>query len=388
VRQGSLAEWGPGVFNREAVIQVMSNRYNDALHRQPEQGWLSRERALALVLLAATALAVYVCYLLTRPFLPALAWALALAVVAHPLHSWILRHVSRPNLAAGLAVGLVAVAVVGPTLVVTQQLVQEVAKAVAWLQSEEATRRWQAALQDYPRLTTGLAWLAAQIDVRGAAERVSTLLPSGASAVVSVSASAIAELLITFFALFYFFRDRRPALRGLRSLVPLSEGEADEVFARISDTIYATVYGTLTVALVQGCLGGLMFWVLGVPGALLWGTVMAVLAVVPVLGAFVVWVPASLFLLLEGSWGKALILAAWGGLVISFVDNLLYPILVGQRLRLHTLPVFIAIVGGLALFGSAGVVLGPVTLAVTVALVEIWRRRTAGGRTAETGVDA
>jgi predicted PurR-regulated permease PerM len=224
--------------------------------------------------------------------------------------------------------------------------------------------------------------------VRGAVEQISKGLTSGASAVVSVSVAVIVELLITLFALFYFFRDRRPALRGLRSLVPLSEDETDAVFVRVKDTIYATVYGTLTVALVQGCLGGLMFWVLGLPAALLWGTVMAVLAVVPVLGAFVVWVPAALFLLLEGSWGKALILAAWGVLVVSLVDNLLYPVLVGQRLRLHTLPVFIAIVGGLALFGSAGVVLGPVTLAVTVALVEIWRRRTAGGRTAETGVDA
>ena len=365
----------------------MSDQSQYAPKPPPEEGWLSRERALVLVLIVATGLAVYLCYQLARPFLPALAWAMALAVVAHPLHSWLLRRIPRPNLAAGLAVGLVAVAIVGPTLLVTQQLVREVAKGVAWLQSDGAARHWQAMLEAYPRLATGLAWVGAEVDVRGAVARVSTALTSGASVVVSGSAWAIAELLITFFALFYFFRDRRPVLRGMRSLVPLSEGEIDAVFARIIDTLYATVYGTLAVALVQGCLGGLMFWALGLPAALLWGAVMAVLAVVPLLGAFLVWVPAALFLVLEGSWGKALILAAWGGLVVSLIDNLLYPILVGQRLRLHTLPVFIAIVGGLAYFGSAGLVLGPVTLAVTVALVEIWRRRTAGGRAAETGVD-
>jgi predicted PurR-regulated permease PerM len=131
-----------------------------------------------------------------------------------------------------------------------------------------------------------------------------------------------------------------------------------------------------------------MFWLLGLPGALLWGAVMALLAIVPVLGAFVVWVPAALFLALEGSWGKALVLTGWGAGVVSLIDNLLYPILVGKRLRLHTLPVFIAIVGGILLFGSAGLILGPATLAVTVALVEVWRRRTAGGRVAETGVNA
>jgi predicted PurR-regulated permease PerM len=131
-------------------------------------------------------------------------------------------------------------------------------------------------------------------------------------------------------------------------------------------------------------LGGLMFWVLGIPGALLWGAVMALLAIVPVLGAFVVWVPAALFLVLQGNWGKALILTAWGAGVVSLIDNLLYPLLVGKRLRLHTLPVFIAIVGGILLFGSAGVILGPVTLAVTVALVDIWRRRTASGYRVES----
>jgi predicted PurR-regulated permease PerM len=359
-----------------------------ARHHDPEGGWLSRERALVLVLLAATAIALYLCYRLARPFLPALAWAVALAVVAHPLHRWLLRRLPRPNLAAGLTVALVALVIVGPTLFVTQQLVGEAAKGVAWLQSEGAAEHWQAMLAGYPRLAGWLAWLAAQVDVRGAAERTSTALTSGASAVVSGSVWAIAELLMTFLALFYFFRDRSPILQVVRSLVPLSQDEMEAVFARVAGTIHATIYGTVAVALVQGVLGGLMFWVLGLPVALLWGAVMAVLAIVPVLGAFVVWGPAALFLALQGSWGKALLLAGWGGLVVSLIDNLLYPILVGKRLRQHTLAVFIAIVGGLELFGSAGVVLGPVTLAITVALVEIWRRRTAGGRTAEAGVNA
>jgi predicted PurR-regulated permease PerM len=365
----------------------MSDRQSHTSHRQPEGGWLSRERALVFVLLAATALAVYVCYRLAHPFLPALAWALALAVVAHPLHAWLLRRLHRPNLAAGVAVVLVAVAVVGPTLLVTQQLVREVAHGVNWLQSEAAAEHWRAALERHPRLAWWLTWLAGQINLRSTVDRASTVLTSGASTVVTGSVWAVAQLLITFFALFYFFRDRRPVLAALRSLVPLSERETGAVFAWVTDTIHATVFGTLAVALVQGLLGGLMFWGLGLPAALLWGAVMTVLAVVPVLGAFVVWMPAALFLALTGSWGKALILAGWGGLVVSLIDNLLYPVLVGQRLRLHTLPVFIVIVGGLALFGSAGVVLGPVTLAITVALMEVWRRRTAGGRSAETGVN-
>jgi predicted PurR-regulated permease PerM len=352
-----------------------------------ESGWLSRERVLALVLLVATALAVYVCYQLTHPFLPALAWALALAVVAHPLHTWLERRLRRANGAAGVAVVLVAVAIVGPTVLLTQRLGREVAWGVGWVQSEYRSGHWRAALEHHPRLAAALSLFGEDINVGGAAEQLSSTLSSNISSMLTGSVWAIAELLITLFALFYFFRDRRPALRVLRSLVPLSETETEEVFRRVADTIYATVYGTLAVALVQGLLGGLMFWLLGLPAALLWGAAMALLAMVPVLGAFVVWAPAALFLALTGSWGKAILLTVWGVGVVSLIDNLLYPMLVGRRLRLHTLQVFIAILGGVLLWGSAGVILGPVALAVTVALVDIWRRRIAGGRAAETGVN-
>lgn len=99
------------------------------------------------------------------------------------------------------------------------------------------------------------------------------------------------------------------------------------------------------------------------------------------------WGPAALFLAIEGSWPKALVLTAWGLIVIGLVDNLIYPILVGKKLRLHTLPVFFSIVGGLALFGTSGLILGPVTLAATVELLNFWRRRTAEGQTAEAGVE-
>jgi predicted PurR-regulated permease PerM len=279
----------------------MSDRPHHPPRNQPEDGWLSRERALVLVLLAATALAVYACYRLAQPFLPALAWALALAVVTSPLHAWLLRRLHKPTLAAAVAVALVAVAVVGPTLLVTQQLVRQAASGINWLQSEASAESWRAALDRYPRLGPGLAWLAERIDLRGAVEQASTALTGGASTIVGGSVWAVGQLLITLFALFYFFRDQRPALGTLRSLVPLSARETKGVFTRVSDTIHATVFGTLTVALVQGLLGGVMFWVLGLPAALLWGALMAVLAVVPVLGAFVVWAPAAVFLALSGS---------------------------------------------------------------------------------------
>jgi predicted PurR-regulated permease PerM len=205
--------------------------------------------------------------------------------------------------------------------------------------------------------------------------------------VVVGSAWTVAGLLMTLFILFFFFRDSGPALEMLRSLIPLSRKEADEVFGRITDTIHASIYGQVAVAIVQGTLGGCMFWILGLPAPVFWGFVMALLALVPMLGTFLVWGPAAIFLALGGQWGKAIVLVAWGAVAIGFIDNLLYPFLVRTRMRLHTLLVFFAILGGISLMGAAGVVVGPLILSVTDALIDIWRRRTAHGRAADTAVD-
>ena len=149
----------------------------------------------------------------------------------------------------------------------------------------------------------------------------------------------------------------------------------NRLFRRVGDTIHATIYGTLAVAAVQGTLGGLMFWVLDLPTPIVWGLVMGLLSVVPVLGTFVVWIPAALFLVLDGNWGKALVLAVWGAMVIGGIDNVLRPMLVGNRLKLHTVPTFLSIIGGLILFGASGFILGPLTVTVTMLLIEIWRSR-------------
>jgi predicted PurR-regulated permease PerM len=143
---------------------------------------------------------------------------------------------------------------------------------------------------------------------------------------------------------------------------------------RVADTIRATIFGTIAVAMVQGLLGGLMFWWLGLPTPLLWGIVMGLLAIIPVLGAFIIWIPAALFLWLTGQPINALILMLWGTIVVSGIDNLIYPILVGKRLKMHTIPTFISLVGGLIVFGAPGLILGPVVLTVTMFLVEHWRK--------------
>ncbi len=336
----------------------------------------SRERILLLVLIGITAIVFYLCYRLTAPFIPALTWALALAVIGHPLHGWLCRHFHQESVVAVVAVLVVTAALVIPVTFVVQQISQEAMSGMKSIAGSFADESWRASLGRYPRLAAVVDWLQREFDVQGQIKRmVEQEAGSAVEGIWKKTVFAVFSWFVTLLLLFYFFRDKQKLLKGLRSLVPLSSEETDKVFRRVRDSVEATVFGSLVVALVQGTLGGLMFWWLDLPAPLLWGTVMALLAIVPIFGAFIVWVPAAIFLALDGSWDKALILTAWGAIVIGLADNLLYPILVKDRLRLHTVPVLIAVLGGFAVFGTAGVVLGPVILAVAVALVEIWRRR-------------
>jgi predicted PurR-regulated permease PerM len=346
-------------------------------HGTPEPERVPREPVLVAVLVVATGLAVYVCYLLAAPFLPSIAWALALAIPTHPIYDWLREKLGRRNLAAGLTVFAVAVVIVAPLVFLFQEVVRQAANALSAAQAAITSGEWLGALERYPRLMSFLRWTDSLWDVRGAVERAVTSATPQAASVLAGSFRIAAQFLITFFLLFYFYRDRRPIMNRLRGLIPLSKQEADEVFSRINDTVYATLYGTLAVATVQGTMGGLMFWWLGLPAPLFWGTVMALLAIIPVLGAFIVWIPAAIYLALAGLWIKAIILALWGSLVVGTIDNILFPVFVGERIRVHTVPVFMAVVGGIIVFGASGVILGPVVLAVTYALIDIWRRRMA-----------
>jgi predicted PurR-regulated permease PerM len=355
----------------------------DQTNPPPPPSVFSRERLLAVVLAAVTVIAVYLCYLLTQPLLPGLTLAVTLAVIAHPLHRWVARRVPNTNAAAGLTVLLVAALIVAPAVLVAQQLVREAAETVTALQHDPP--QFRRSLAAYPWLTPALAWLENNFDPAALAQQVAPVVTGQVTAFVSGSAGALAQVLVALYALFFCFRDEEAALRAVRSVLPLSPAEASRVFRRAGDTVYATVYGRLFVAALQGVFGGLMFGWLGLPTPVLWGTVMATLSVIPMLGSYLVWVPAVVILAGQGDWARAAILTAWGAVVLGGMDLLLYPMIAGRRARLHPLPMFLALVGGLAAFGLPGVVLGPVILAVTMALLEVWRQRVANAPPPDTG---
>lgn len=338
----------------------------------PADPWASRLHLRTLVLLVATSLGVWLCIRMGAPFLPAIAGALALAVLFAPMQR---RMESRfhPSLAAGLAVLVIALIVVVPALLIGQRLAAEAAHGGQLIATKIDSGEWQRAFAAQPRLQAIVDRLGSAIDIADLVRTATAWLSRLAGSVLRGSVLQLTVALMTFYLLFFFLRDRAQALRAVRALSPLPPAQMDHMFARVNDTIHATVYGTLAVSAVQGLLGGLMFWWLGLPAPLLWGVVMALLAIVPVLGAFLIWVPAAVFLALEGQWVAAIVLTAWGLLVVGTIDNLLRPMLVGNRLKLHTVLAFLSLLGGLVVFGASGLILGPVILTITLELLASWR---------------
>jgi predicted PurR-regulated permease PerM len=336
----------------------------------------SRERMLQFALVLATLLGLYVCYLIVQPFIPPIAIAIAAAVATQRSQLWLRRRFQSRAAAAGIGVALVAMLIVIPLSLLLTYVVREIIAAVRTLQAGGGVSEWRSVVQLPAFIDRALDWAQANLDLQEQLKNIGQALAKRAGTLFAGLVGLVTQLVIMLFVLFFLYRDREQSLSALRHMVPLSDSEAARMFDRIQSTILAIVNGSLTVALVQALLAGAMYTILGVPASAIWGCATFMVALVPMFGTFLVWGPIAIYLLLSGTWIKAVILVAWGALAVGFVDNLLYPYLVGTQLRLHTIPTFVAILGGIQLFGPAGLILGPVALAVTLGLLEVWRQRT------------
>jgi predicted PurR-regulated permease PerM len=336
---------------------------------------LYRQAISNIALTLGLVLGAVLCYLLAFPFLAAIVWSVTLAILFAPLDARIQRKIKSPGLSAAATVAIMTIIVVVPAILVVGTLLNEAVRSAPVLNSLIDAQRWTRAMDAYPRLAPMLEWINERLDIPDLARALASWLAGWSGSLVRASLAGVVTLLVTFYFLFYLLRDRTEAVAAVRANLPLSEGEFGKVADRVVDTVFATVLGTAVVVALQGGLGGAMFWWLGLPAPVLWGVLMGMLAVVPFLGAFVIWAPTAAFLALSGDFTSAVILVVWGTVVIGLVDNVLYPMLVGNKLRMHTVLSFIAVVGGLMLLGAPGIVLGPLIVAVSQALIEIWRQR-------------
>jgi predicted PurR-regulated permease PerM len=344
-----------------------------------EPSALTRDRVLAWTLLLGTVLILALCVAIALPFIPALAWAAALAILTRRMHGWIERHIPNRSFAAFVSVVIVAVVVIAPMVWIGFRISQEVADGLKHIQTSVKSGAVDAALHRHPALLHAYDWLNDRIDLAAAAIQAANALQGHVARLIAGAVRAIVQGFICLFALFFFFRDRGEISKAVRARLPLKENEIRLLLARLKNMVRATVFGRLLTASLQGVLGGLMFWILGIDAPLLWGAAMALLSTIPAVGSIFVWAPAAVWLALSGHWVKAIILAAWGSGIVGTIDNIVYPLLVGRDVKIHTLLLFMALLGGVLLFGVTGLILGPVLVETGLSLIEILRERTRAG---------
>ena len=316
------------------------------------------------------------------PFFGAILWGIVIATLFVPLHRRLLASTGqRQNLAAFLTVMIIIAILILPMTLIAASLTQEALSVYGKVQSGEmdpvrffkqvhdASPAWASTLLD--RL--GLESLDA---VQG---KLSAVLMAGsqyiATQALSIGQSTfdfIANLFVMLYLLFFLLRDEETLSRRIRDAIPLQAEHRQAFLLKFSIVIRATVKGDMLVALLQGTLGGLIFWFLGIGAPLLWAVVMAFVSLLPAIGAGLIWIPVAVYLLATGAIWQGVVLIIFGALVIGLVDNLLRPIMVGSDTKMPNYVVLVSTVGGLATFGLNGLVIGPVIAAMFIAAWDIF----------------
>jgi predicted PurR-regulated permease PerM len=331
-----------------------------------------------LTLFLITIVAIVLSAVVAWPFLPGITAAAVLAIVTARPFRWLNRHVRNRTLASTCALLIVVLSVVVPSMIVIASVGGHVVQAIRGLQSGAAQDALNNLLSNHPQAEQVYQRLSENLDAGQVIEKAAGMVASRLAQLLGQSVTALVQIIAMLFILFFLYRDGEEAVRFAHSLLPLGPKENHFLLERVRLAISALVLGRFAVAGLQGLLAGVTYALLGLNSALVLGVATTLLALVPAVGAVAVWLPVVIYLAMTGHWLEASILFAIGGLVISTLDNFLYPILVGEHLKLHTVPVFLSMLGGVWLFGVTGIVLGPVIFNATGSLVLIWRHRAHG----------
>lgn len=333
----------------------------------------------------------YTVYLIFEPFVMSLIWAGILVALTYPLYKRLLaRMPGKPELASALmCLGLTLLLVLPVTLlalILFQDLSEGAQKLTVYIQKQDY-RSWLTLdhpLLKHPLLQRPLDLLNRfvdweKIDLQGAVangvQNVSRFMVEHSKGFFAAFSSFLFLLGMILINMFFLFRDGHQFVRFLKSRIPIPAAQQEMVLGRMHEVVRASIYGTLGTAVVQGLLGGTAFLILGLPSAVLWGVIMMLMSFLPLAGPFVVWAPFAVWLLFQGAWIKALILTLWGVVVIGSSDNILRPILIrsvsSKENQLNTLVLFLSVLGGLRIFGFAGIILAPLMIVMLLTLLEL-----------------
>ncbi len=332
-----------------------------------------------LLLLAAVSIA-FIWILL--PYYGSIFWGAILAIIFMPLNRSLLGKLrGRRNLAALITLLIIVLIVILPLILISATLVQEGANVYQRISSGELNigAYFAQIMNAMPSSVHDLLTRFGVGDVLSLREKLSSLALEGskflASQAVNVGQNTFQFLIgmgVMLYLLFFLLRDGGHLARHSRSLIPLSEEHKLHLFRKFATVVRATVKGNIVVAATQGALGGMIFWFLGIQGALFWGVLMAFLSLLPAVGAAIIWMPVAVYFLVTGAIWQGVVLTLFGVMVIGLVDNVLRPLLVGKDTKIPDYVILVSTLGGLAVFGLNGFVIGPLFAALFIACWDLF----------------
>ena len=339
-------------------------------------------------LLGSFAVILYFCFRIMQPFLMPVFLALVLSTLLTPLYERVAGRLhNRPSLAALLICIGLTLAIVVPIVLLSVSLAREANDVYEHVRDPEMAAKLKTWFNPNtsPVLAKIRTWLPASLaipDIDEIGERIGSqaqAIVAGALAFTTTFAAGVVNFLMDYFimviVLFFLLRDSNYFARSVREISPLSDAEESLFVERFRVVTQATVVGSIATSAAQGVLSTLIFWIIGLPNPILWGALTALLSLVPVVGTALVWVPWTIYLFATGSTARAIIFMALQIVVVGGIDNILRPLLIEGRVKMHTLVVFFSILGGIGYFGILGIFIGPLVFAIAIAFVEFYGAR-------------
>ncbi len=346
-------------------------------------------RVPRLVLIVLLLLVLWLSFRIIRPYLDPILLAVILAPMVHPVFRWLrVRLGGRPTPAAVLTCVLVVVVLLGPVVLLGTALVRQGVESFQGMQKWVTDGNLQQALDTHaldrvkdlveravPALDLD------RIDLEGlildGSRKAASFLISKGGTLLGQAGLLLGKLLLMLFVLFYMVRDGEAILTSALHLLPLRQSQEERLLQRIRAVSRSAILGAFGTAAAQGVAGGIGLAVVGIP-PLFWGTMMAFASLIPVVGTTLVWGPAAVYLLLMGSWGKALFLVLYCATVVGSIDNFLRPVLMSGQARMGTLWLFLAILGGIQAFGLLGLIYGPLVFGLLAVLLYLYQEEFSG----------
>jgi len=315
---------------------------------------------------------------IVRPFILPIFWAAVIASIFYPFYLKLKKYLKLENISVVITLIIIFIIIIIPLVVLGSLLIKEsidlysavdnsrsqinsnVQQTIGWLKHNSYTSRlnfddkfWVEKFADSTKLLTSYIFAS-----------IKNLTQN--------SVIFLVMFFITFYTLFYFLRDGAEMLKKLMYLSPLGDKSEEMLYKKFTSTARATIKGSLIIGVIQGGIGGLLFWITGVQGALIWAVVMTVLSLIPGLGSYFVWLPAAIIMLVLGNIWQGIVIIIVGAVVIGTIDNILRPILVGKDTQMHPLLILFSTLGGIVLFGISGFIIGPIITSLLLALWEMY----------------